>query len=381
MSFASFSRNLSIVVLTVSTAALLGACSSTSTPKPAELGANPARIGIKQVWTVKLGKAVPASMQTRVQANQVYAASSDGVVASVDARTGAESWRIKLDSGVVAGIGGNEKHLALITRENELIVLLSDSGKEIWRQRLTGLSLTTPLVAGERVFTLTSDKTVSAFDLTTGRKIWSQQRTGEALLLGQSSILTAVGNTLVVGLGGHMVGMNPGNGNVSWDVTVANSRGTNEVERLVDIVAGFSRLGDQLCLRSYQASVSCMDAASGTLLWSKPANGSAGVSGDASLLVTPESNGRVIALNRSNGERVWTSESLSLRELSSPLMLGRSIVIADSSGWIHFVSREDGSLLDRVKIEESGIAAAPVMAGKTLVVAGRLGTMYGFRPE
>ena len=67
---------------------------------------------------------------------------------------------------------------AVITRGNELVAL--SAGKEAWRQKLTAVGFTAPLVAGGRVFVLAADRSVSAFDGQTGRKLWTQQRAGRA---------------------------------------------------------------------------------------------------------------------------------------------------------------------------------------------------------
>ena len=61
--------------------------------------------------------------------------------------------------------------------------------------------------------------------------------------------------------------------------------------------------------------------------------------------------------------------------------LGRSVIVGDSSGYVHLLSREDGSLLTRLATDGSPVAAAPVLAGNTLVVVTRSGGIYGFVPE
>ena len=69
------------------------------------------------------------------------------------------------------------------------------------------------------------------------------------------------------------------------------------------------------------------------------------------------------------------------RGLSAPLSLGRSVVIGDATGLVHLLSREDGSPLNRLSTDGSAIAAAPVLAGNTLVVVTRNGGIFGFTPE
>jgi outer membrane protein assembly factor BamB len=231
------------------------------------------------------------------------------------------------------------------------------------------------------VFVLTADRAVSAFDGKTGRKLWTQQRPGEPLVLRHPGVMLAVGDMLVVGLSGRMAGLDPLTGVVRWEAPLASPRGINDVERLVDLVGTVSREGESVCARAFQASVGCVDATRGTVLWTKPANGAEGVHGDGKLVFGTEADGKVIAWRRENGERAWTTDKLQYRGLTAPLALGRSVVIGDSTGLVHMLSREDGAFLNRLTTDGSPVAAPPVVAGNTLVVVTRSGGIYGFVPE
>ena len=365
-------------VLLVMAGVMLASCAGTEKAKPAELGPNTALLGVRQVWTNKLGP-VGFALDMRVVGNQVIAADSTGLVAAIDPRTGGDIWRTALNTPLAAGVGSDGRYASVVTRENELVVL--EGGKELWRQRLSAVTLTAPLVAGARVFTLSGDRTVAAFDAASGRKLWQQQRPGDPLVLGQSGVIYAVGDTLAVGLGGRLVGLNSLNGSVRWDISVANSRGTNEVERLVDLVAGVSRVGDSSCLRAFQSAVACVNTARASVDWSKSANGSTGLHGDASLIVGTESDSKIVAWRRTDGERLWVSERLRFRGLTTPMLLGRSVVVGDDAGLVHFLSRDDGAPLNRLPTDGSAIVGAPVLSGQTLIVATRRGGVFGFRPE
>ena len=177
------------------------------------------------------------------------------------------------------------------------------------------------------------------------------------------------------------MGINPLNGSIRWESPIASPRGTNDIERLVDLVGRVSRESDVICARSFQTAVGCVDTQRGTLLWTKPANGSLGVHGDDKSIYGVESDGKIISWRRTDGERVWVSELLRYRNLTTPLILGRSLVVGDDGGLVHLLSREDGSALTRVSTDGSAIAAAPVLAGGTLVVITRRGGIFGFKPE
>jgi outer membrane assembly lipoprotein YfgL len=376
---APFIRNLfQNLSLTIGAALMLTACAGTEKVKPIDLGPNVPLIGVRTAWTSNIGT-ITFPLQIRVVGNLLFVAGTDGNVAAIDARTGGDLWRVALGVKLSAGVGSDGRFSAVVTRENELIAL--DGGKEVWRQKLGAVTLTAPLVAGGRVFVLLADRSVAAFDASVGRKLWQQQRSGDALVLGRPGIAMAVGDTLVTGLGGRLVGMNPLNGKARWEAQVANSRGTNEVERLVDLVSGVSREGDNLCVRAFQSSVGCVDTSKGNAIWTKPASAATGLDGDATALFGAESDGRVISWRRADGERLWTSERLRFRNLSAPLLIGESIVIGDEMGTLHFLSRNDGAPLNRLTTDGSPIVSNLVLAGTTVVAVTQRGGVFGFKPD
>ncbi|MCD2513704.1 outer membrane protein assembly factor BamB [Comamonas endophytica] len=359
----------------------LGGCAfwNSSKVKPADLGPNVVLLPVQKSWTAKIAPLGQLPLVVDVHGATLVLASLDGSLQALDANSGASLWQAKVGQPLTAGVGGNGRLQSVVTRSNEVVLL--EQGREVWRKRLPAASYTPPLVAGGRVFVLTADRALTAFDAEDGRQLWVQQRTGESLVLRQAGVLTAVGDTLVAGLSGRLVGLNPDNGAVLWEAPLASPRGTNDVERLVDLVGPMHRDGSQLCARTFQATVACVDTASARAQWAQPARGAQGIGGDAERIVGTEGNGTVIAWRRADGSRLWSTDRLQLRKLSAPLLLGRSVVVGDDDGLVHLLSREDGSPLNRLTTDDSGIAAAPVVAADTLVVVTRNGGVYGFRPD
>ncbi len=357
---------------------LLSACSTSDKIKPAELPANVPVLGVRQVWTGQMG-AVSFALEPHVLGTTVTLASNDGTVLALDAATGRDLWRVQTGSAITAGVGSDGKTTAVVNVANEVVAV--ESGVVRWRQKLPAQTYTPPLVAGGRVFVVTADRSVTALDGTSGRKLWTQQRPGEALVLKQSGVLLAVGDTLVLGQSGRLVGLNPSNGSVRWDAPLATSRGTNDVERLIDLTGRVSRVGNGVCARAFQSSVGCVDASRGQVLWSKKSVGSTGVHGDEKMVFGTEADGKVMAWHRTDGERAWNSELLMHRGLSAPLSAGRFVAIGDGTGLLHLLSRENGSPLNRLTTDGSGISVSPMLAGNTVVVVTRAGGIYGFVVE
>jgi outer membrane protein assembly factor BamB len=355
---------------------VVAACSGPSRPKPTEIQGVTVLQDVRPSWTANVG-AVDFPLVVSVRDGRIALANSQGVVAVLDASTGKDIWRLKLDQAIAAGVGSDGQQVAVVTRNNELVTLRD--GKVLWRKSMPAQSFTAPLVAGARVFVLTADRSVLAFDGATGRQLWTQQRPGEPLVLKQAGVMLAFKNSLVVGLSGRLTALDPNTGVIRWESAIATPRGTNDVERLVDLVSPFHRQDDVVCVRAFQASVGCVNAERGQSVWTRASNGENGVSGNDKLVIAPLTNGVVQAWDRITGERLWETERLKYRILSAPLVTPRGVLIADNGGWLYLLSLADGTLLNRIKIDGDALATAPVLAGDRYVVVSREGRVTGLQ--
>ncbi len=386
-------RRIGGVVWLTSALSLLAGCASVSStlglssgekPKPNELAVNVPKLAVRLVWSNNL-TAINFPLNIDVTGGNsakdaiINIASSDGVVASFNAASGRELWRAQAGKTLAAGVGSDAGFAAVVTTSNELIAFTN--GREAWRQKLSTSSYTAPLVSDGKVFVLGADRAISAFELSDGKKLWTQKKSAEALTLRQSGVLLMVLDTLVSSSSGRLLGINPLDGNVRWSTPIATARGTNDIERLVDLVGRVSNDSEVVCARAYRVSVGCVNTFRGNVVWTKPAVGLEGVQGDARSLFGAESDGKVIAWNRANGERLWQTEHLLNRNLSAPAVLEKAIAVGDSTGLVHFLSKTDGSSLNRLTTDGSAMAAAPVVVGNTLVVVTRNGGVFGFVAE
>ncbi len=358
-------------------AAFLVACGSDK-PKPTPLEPVAPKIAGRQVWQAKL-TGVQFPLVVAARDGSFIVAGDDGTVLSLEVATGRELWRVPVGSGLSAGVGTDGRFTSVVTRGHEVVTI--EQGRVLWKARLPGRVMTAPLVAGERVFVMGVDRAVHAFDAIDGKKLWVLQRPGDALTLGQAGVVSAVRDTLVVGQGPRMTGVDPSRGTVRWEASVANPRGTNEVERLADLVGPAARVGNVLCARAFQATVGCVDAVRGSLMWSRNASGSQAIGADDRVVVAGDGSDRLSGWRQGTGELLWTNEKLLFRGLSGVLVAGRTAVVGDAQGFVHFLDREDGQPLLRLSTDGSGVVGAPVVQGATLLVATRAGGLYAFRPE
>lgn len=363
--------------LVVAGALLLAACAA-DRPKPTPLQPLEPRIAGRLVWSAQIG-ALRYPLLPAVRDGVFYVAGGDGEISALQADDGRLLWRASAGAPLSAGVGSDGRFTAVVTRGNEVVVF--DGGREVWRKRVPSSVVTPPLVAGERVFVKGVDRAVHAFDALDGRRLWTLQRPGEALTLAQPGVLAAFRDTLLVGQGPRLAGVDPLRGTLRWDVAMAQPRGTNEVERLADLVGPLVRVGDRVCARAFQSSVACADAARGAVLWSRNAGGVQAVGGDAELLIGADASDRITAWRAATGDVVWNNEQLLYRGLSGAVVVGPVVVFGDSEGWVHFLSAATGEQQLRLQTNGGPVVGTPALSGQTLLVTTRDGGLFAFRPN
>jgi outer membrane assembly lipoprotein YfgL len=376
------------VSATFAATALLAGCAD-DIAKPTPLEPLVAKIAGHEVWKLSLssfgslsalaGNAGFGPQGVTASGNNFVIAALNGALVSVDADSGKENWRADAGGRLSTGIGTDGRYSAVVTRDGDLVTL--DGGKIIWRQHLGSPVVTAPFVAGERVFVLGVDRSVQAFDAIDGHKLWVYARAGDALTLSQAGVLTSYQDTLLFGLGARLTALDPSKGTVRWEVPVAAPRGTNEVERLADLVGPAARVGSVYCIRAFQNGIGCVDAERVTALWSINLGGGQSIGADQDFVFAGDASDRLSARRRSNGESVWLSDKFQNRHLSGMLSIGKVLVFGDYDGYVHFLDRATGAPLLRLPTNGSQIVGSPVRAGNTLAVTTQDGSVYAFRPE
>jgi outer membrane protein assembly factor BamB len=372
----------------VAVSALLAGCAD-DVAKPTPLEPLEAKIAGHEVWKLSLssfgtlnalaGNAGFGSQGVVAAGNNLIIAALNGVVVSVDGATGKENWRADAGGRLSAGVGSDGRYTAVVTRDGDLVTL--DGGKILWRQHLGSPVYTAPFVAGERVFVLGVDRSVQAFDALDGKRLWIYAKAGDALTLSQAGVLTSYQDTLLFGLGARLTALDPLKGTVRWEVPVAAPRGTNEVERLADLVGPMARVGSVYCVRAFQNGIGCVDAERVTALWSINMGGAQAIGADDDYVFAGDASDRLSARKRASGETVWLSDKFQNRHLSGMLPVGKVLVFGDLDGQVHFLDRTNGTPLLRLPTDGSPVVGSPVRVGNTIAVTTRDGSVYAFRPE
>ncbi|MBB2916564.1 outer membrane protein assembly factor BamB [Cupriavidus alkaliphilus] len=376
-------RTISRALVAAACLATLGGCalfSKENKHPPAELKPVSGTLAVRQAWKADVGKSGPYSMQPAAAGNNVYVSSNNGSVMALEGASGRVLWKAKTDVDLTSG-PGSDGSVTAVAGEKGAVYAFDASGKQIWKKQVNGEVLSAPLVGNGLVVVRTTDTRVFGLDAETGERRWIYQRSQTPLNLRAAMGMVFAGDGIVMGFPGGKLGvLTPGNGVLRWESAISYPKGVSEIERLNDVTGLPMVSGRQVCATTFQGRVACLELASGQPQWGKDFSSPAGLAQDDNALYASDEQSVVHAFDRQNGSERWKNADLRNRRLGAPLALGRSVVMGDFEGYVHFLSREDGQVVARMKTDGSAITAAPVVAGQTLVIQTRDGDVYGFQP-
>lgn len=349
--------------------------------QPAVLTDIKATMAIKSSWTVAIGPAGNYAFSPAAYAQNVYVAAADGTVARIEVATGRTVWRINAGSRLTAGVGVDATSVVVAGEKGQVFAFDLD-GKLRWKAQSTNEILSAPAVGQGLVVVRSIDNKVSAYDLTSGERKWSVERPLPPLTLRLAPGIVMHGQQAIVALpGGRMAALALNNGGLRWEATVGEPKGATELERVADVSGAPVILGNDICASSYQGRVACFDVGSGALRWGKALSSEVGVSVDERFVFAADVSGAVNAYARNGGASVWRNDKLAYRRLSAPISYDRAVAVGDFAGYVHFLSREDGSFIGRVTTDGSQILAAPLVVDAKLIVQTKSGSVVALATE
>jgi outer membrane protein assembly factor BamB len=350
--------------------------------EPTELVKFEETLGVKKVWSQKLGggsEALRVALSPSYDGNRIYAASYDGNVSALDPETGKPMWRTELEITLSAGPGIDGDAVAVAGYDGELVLLDATDGSEIWRVNITGESLAKPVISNDLVIVYTNDGRLRAYSVLDGSERWQSEQSLPALTLRGASSPVVVGSTVITGFdNGRVVAATVNEGDQIWESTLTPPSGRSDLERLADVDGSLAVVGQDVYAAGYQGRVAALAVESGQLLWSRELSGYAGVAADWENVYLTDDQGELIALLRRNGTDVWRSSLLLRREPTVPTAFHTAVVVGDFEGYVHFFANTDGTMVARERVGKGAISGVPVVAGNRLLVQSESGTLSAF---
>lgn len=327
---------------------------------------------LKQIWSSSIGGGFGSDFtgfKVEVANGIAYAASPSGDVRAIAVDGGKTAWKIDLKDKLSAGVGLGEGQVYIANDEGVVIALSMQDGKELWRYQASSEILTAPAASKKTVVIRSSDGKVIGLSAADGVKKWIIQRDLPRLSLrGDSQPLITQGVAVIGFASGNMLAIRLEDGAVIWDVPISTPRGSNEIERIIDVFSKPLLIRQTLFANTYQGNVVAIDIPTRRLEWRAQQSSYRDIVTDNDNLYLSDENGIIVALDAKSGSVIWSSDKLKFRNISAPSTVGSYLMVFGNDGDMYLFAMDDGTLFGSYKVSGKGIIGNPVINGNQFYI-------------
>lgn len=193
--------------------------------------------GPKVLWKIPLGEGFSQIVIAQKRLFTLVGQGSDEVAVALDAATGKQLWRVRLDSKYMSGQGNGPRStptvdgdkVYVLSASGKLAALKTANGQTVWQHDLPGEYgaripqwgvSTSPLVEGNLLLVNvggTGNKSVVAFDKATGKPVWTSQSNGPGYSAPIAITVRGV-RQLIVFAADSVLSLAPKDGKLLWQV-------------------------------------------------------------------------------------------------------------------------------------------------------------------
>jgi len=350
-----------------------------NTEPPAELVKFTPTVKIRTLWSRRVGSGFDGQylkLRPAIADSRVYAAERKGRVRAFDALSGKPLWETSTEAPLAGGPGVGDGLAVVGSSDGEVIALDAGTGKVRWRVRVSSEVLSQPRIANNIVVVRTVDGKIHGLDADSGKRVWVYDRTVPLLTLRGTSSPAIAGDTLVAGFdSGRLVALSLNDAQLLWEARVSLPKGRSELQRLVDIDADPVIAGNTVYAVTYHGRIAAFDLDTGSVIWRRDMSSNVGLwVGERQVYVTDEMS-HVWALDRADSASMWKQSKLEARGVTAPVGFGDYLVVGDAQGYVHWLRREDGAFAARLRVDSSGIIAAPIATRDAVYIYGAGGEL------
>jgi outer membrane protein assembly factor BamB len=302
-----------------------------------------------------------------------------GLVYALSIKSGGTNWSVKTDLPLTAGPTVKDGLVVVAAADGTVLGLKPDDGTILWKASVAGEILAAPAIGAGTVVVHTTDGRVLALDAVTGKQRWKTGYDVPRLSLRGASPPVIADRMVLAGLDdGRLVALDLGDGHQLWQAIIGTPSGGDELSRLSDVDGILAVDSDNVYAVAYHGQVVALSRQSGQILWSRDMSSYTGVSVDKDYLYVTDSLSAVWALDKSNGSPIWTQPAMRAHDLTVPTSYQNTVVVGGIDGTVHFLSRKDGSVMQRVSLGSTPIVAPPLVVGDKVVVLSTGGDIAAY---
>lgn len=363
-------------------ASVLVGCSSTSRIEqepPASLTEFTPEMEVRELWTADVGSLAgkyDARLAPALDAKAIFVTNAEGRVHALATDSGRLLWETNVEMAVTGATAVGEGLVVVGSRKGDVVALDAGNGERRWSGKVSSEVQAPPAIGKGIVVVQTVDGRIVGLHANDGKQLWVFDRSEPALSLHGTSAPMVVGDFVLAGFAnGKVVALQLADGKLLWEYAVAQPRGRNEVERMVDVDAAPLLWGETLFAVAYQGRAIAMDMRTGRERWTRDVSSYAGLDADRGAVFIADERGWVLAVDDRAGASLWRQEKLRGRRLSAPVLHDKAVVVGDFEGYLHWLARDDGRFVARYRLDGAPVQVRGIADGATLYVAGQSGRL------
>lgn len=366
--------------------------------KPRELESFKKEVDLKQRWSTKIGKGTADRAIRLVPAlsdNRIFAASANGSVKALNTSNGRKIWEVNIlnyyqgaeranafakDVDVITGgVGVGEGMLAVGSAAGEIIVMNQSDGTLAWRARTSSEVLSRPQIDGDLAVVHTIDGKITAYNALDGERLWVYSMTLPSLSL-RGTATPIVTSQFVVGAfaNGRFALLNRESGLAAVDRAIGLAQGKSDLERLVDIDGNMVIDGQRLYIAGFQSNIIAVNLNTAQIEWGKESSSVVGLGEGFGNIYVGGADGVISAYDALSGKPVWEIDSLTNRDITTPVTASSYVVVGDFEGYLHVIAQSDGRFVGRRKVDGNGLYSPAVADGNRVYVMGTSGSLSAY---
>lgn len=317
--------------------------------EPQDLPSNPSLVSFSKQWSRNIGDGTDDKtlyLRPLAVGNTVYAVSHDGELAAVSLSGGNRLWEVEVGHPIAAGVGGDQNVVVVGSENGLLLAFDAKTGQRGWMYQLGSEILAAPTVVAGLVVARSIDGQVTAIDARSGQVVWKQYiGVADLSIRGNSRAVFLDGVLLYTNGKGRITLLSINDGTPIFSAPIIQGRGMTAVARIADLLATPVVRDGVLFVSAYRYKTVAIDLKTGGLLWQSDHGTALDLFADNRYVYVVDKNSVIHALDKNNGERIWSSQALQGRKISPLAGDGRMIVTVDLDGVMTALDSSSGKVL------------------------------------
>lgn len=330
-----------------------------------------------------------------VGGGMLFAVDTNGAVQAFDAATGARLWSYQTDlekdlrpSSFGGGATYFEGKVYATSGAGDVVKLDARTGAEEWRVTPAGPLRGSPTVAFNAVYAMTQDNQIFALALDDGRILWQDAASGgDSGVFGVAAPAAGQGTVIAGYSTGEIVAYRYENGRTLWSDALARTSISTSVSTLTDVDADPIIDNGRVYALGQGGRMAAYELVTGQRIWELTLAGISTPVVAGEWIFTLTDDARLLAIARSSGKVRWVTQLERYRNeekrtnpvfWNGPVLAGNRLWIVNTRGEIKSVDAMTGEAADFIRLG-SAISLAPVVANQTLYVLEDDGRISAFR--